>query len=393
MKVACVRVPHFPVQVERLHRGDLRDRPLIIVRGMAEYPTVFDCSSDAHGVQSGMPLAEALSHCPQATLLEPDHHLYATHFDALLEALGQVSPLVEPNPPDAAYVGLDGLERLYGGEGNLLRKLLEALPTGLVGQVGVAAAKFPATLASLAASPGQSRCIPKDAPAFLSSFPVEVLPTGWQTIERLRGFGLRTLGKVAALPMAAMQAQFGPEGRRLWELSRGIDPSPLLPRQPEETVTETTAFPTPVVSLGPMLLAVEMLLGRAFSRPAMRGRCARVAALKAEVYRGPTFLRRVVFKPPKGEKAGAFFALRSALENVRLPGPLESLGITLSGLAGNAVRQESFYAEVRRREQLREAVQHIRQAMGGKTALYNIRRVEPWSRIPERRMALVEYDP
>lgn len=393
MKVACVRVPHLPVQVERLHRSELRDHPLIIVRGMAEYPTVFDCSEDAHGVRPGMPLAEAISHCPQATLLEPDHPLYATHFDALLEALDQVGPLVEPNPPEAAYVGLDGLERLYGGEANLLRKLLEAVPSGLVGQVGVAAAKFPATLASLAAAPGRSMRIPKDARAFLSRFPVDVLPTNWQTIDRLRGFGLHTLGRVAALPMAAMQAQFGPEGRRLWELSRGIDRSPLLPRQLEETVTESTAFPAPVVSIGPLLLAVEMLLGRAFSRPAMRGRCTRVATLKAEVYRGPTFLRRVVFKPPKGDKTAAFFALRSALESIRLPGPLESLGITLSGLTGDAVRQESFYAEVRRREQLREAVQHIRQAMGGETALYSIRRVEPWSRIPERRMALVEYDP
>lgn len=305
-----------------LVHDELSGRPLIIAGSLAGHRTVLDHSASATGVQLGMPLSEALARCPQAALLEPDHSLYAAHFDALLDALGHVSPLVEPDPPDAAYVGLDGLELLYQGEEGLLQALRKAIPVGLVAHIGIAAAKFPAMLAAQAAGPGQSRYAPVNLAAFLADFPLEVLPARWQTLARLHSFGLHTLGQVAALSLGTLQAQFGPEGKRLWHLSRGIDPSPLIPRQGEETVVESIAFPAPAVSFGPVLLAVEMLLGQVYAHPAMRGRCARVAILEGEIYQGTPFRRRVAFKQPQGEVAGALFALRVALQDAKLPGPL-----------------------------------------------------------------------
>jgi len=393
VKVACVLIPHSRVQVERRDRATLHGLPLIITHSPAGRPTVLDYSTEATGVQPGMPLAEALARCPRAALIEPDHSRYVAAFDTLIEGLEGVSPIVEPAPPDAAYVRVDGLELLYGSEEGILQALHEAIPPDLVAQIGVANVRFPAMMAARAAAPGQSLCLGGGVRTFLAEVPVEVLPASWQTLTRLRGFGLHTLGQVALLPLAALQAQFGPEGRRLWELSHGIDESPLLRRKWEEPVTESLTFPAPVASLEPILLSTEMLLGQAFARPTMRGRGVRVATLQGNVFRNPPFVRRVAFKQPLASKEAAYFVLKSALEKVRLPGPLEDLSLTLTGLTGEAVQQVSYLTEVRRREQLREAVQHLKVCLGGKAPLYQIRMVEPWSRIPERRMALVEYVP
>ena len=149
-KVACVLAPHFRVQVERRSPKaiELAGRPLIILRPSSGRSTVLDCSPEAAGVEPGMPLAEALAHCPNAVLVEHDGPRYAAAFDALLDALEGVSRVVESAPPDAAYVRVDGLELLYGGDEGILRALLASIPPGLSVQAGLANAKFPALLAA-----------------------------------------------------------------------------------------------------------------------------------------------------------------------------------------------------------------------------------------------------
>ena len=78
---------------------------------------------------------------------------------------------------------------------------------------------------------------------------------------------------------------------------------------------------------------------------------------------------------------------------IALPAPLESLAITLSGITGDSGRQESLFSDVRRRAQLDDAVRQLRARLGRRPPIYRIREVEPWSRIPERRRALVAYEP
>ena len=62
-----------------------------------------------------------------------------------------------------AYVGLDGLEDMYGGAARLVNSLLNAAPQDLAPRVGVAHAKFPALVAAMSSTPswsdqGSRRC-------------------------------------------------------------------------------------------------------------------------------------------------------------------------------------------------------------------------------------------
>ena len=124
----------------------------------------------------------------------------------------------------------------------------------------------------------------------------------------------------------------------------------------------------------------------------MRGRFSRIAFIEGHVMNGPTWQHRIVFKTPVGDKSRAYAVIKASLGDLTLPGPLEDINLTLTNLTGEVGRQESLFQDVRRTEQMREAIAQLKSSQG-RNPLYRIREVEPWSRIPERQTALMPYDP
>lgn len=389
MKLACVLVLHLPFYAEAHRRPELRREAVIIVRTRGSQRTVADFSPGLSGVYHGMPLQMAATIVRHAQLVEADDAYYETQFNEVLDALGERSPDVDDAGLGCAYVGMDGLEGVYGGDARLVLALQSAVPEHFDTRIGVGCGKFAAYLAALSAKPGRAFKAPLDTQRFLASFPVDVLPVGFRTKTRLRRFALRTLGDIAALPLGAMQAQFGPEGKLMWELANGIDKSVLVSRKVEEVVTESLSFAEPVATLEPILLGAEVLLGRAFLRPELKGRCARLIDLQGQVYRRATWTKQLTFKTPVGDARQAVLRIRTGLENAGIPGPLETLALSLKGLTGETGQQSSLFSDVRRHEQLQQSLRQLDAILGKQAPVYHIREVEPWSRLPERRHALV----
>ena len=393
MKIACVLVTHLPIKAELRRYPELRGRPVVITESYGSKELVLDSSSEARGVIAGMSLQEAVSRCKDTVLLQADTPYYESGFNALVHSLEQRSPLVEKAELGSAYVGLDGLEAMYGGEARLITSLLQAVPQEFNPRIGVALGKFPAYVAAVTSSGGRATRVPQDVAGFLKEFSIDLLPMSWENKTRLHRFGLHTLGQLAALPVGSVQAQLRPEGKKAWELASGIDRSPLLPYRHEEAVTEFLTFPSPTITQYAILTAMETLLGRAFARPQIRGKYVRTAAIESQVLRHPPWTRRFAFKEAVGNKEKALFSLKSRLDSIALPGPLEDMKLTLAGFTGESGIQSSLFLDVRKREQLREMMQQLEALLGRRPPIFQVRDVEPWSRIPERRQALVPFDP
>ena len=392
LRVACVLVDHLPLKLELQRDPDLAGRRVLVFQRQGSQRTVLDASPAAAQVTRGMSLQEAQTHCKDAVLIEADVLRYQQAFDSVLLSLGEWSPDVESGQLGCAYVGLDGLEETYGTEDRLIDALLQSVQRHLEPRVGVSHGKFPAYLAALRAEPGRAYKPPLGVKQFVAPFPIEVLPVPWNIKARLRSFGLDTLEKVAKLSLGPLQAQFGSAGARIWHLAQGKDDTPLVRRQLEEEVTSSIAFPMPTANIEPLLMALDHLSARLFSQPEMWGRYARVALLEGQIVMKPAWQRRIVFKVPVGERGRAYFVLKSLVADVVLPGPLEEVRLTLKELTGESGRQESLFRDVRRRDQLRETVAQLKVAQG-RNPIYQVREVEPWSRIPERQRALVTYEP
>ena len=128
MKIACVLITHLMVKAELKRRPDLKDLPIIIVDRSRTRPLVIDSSPQVPAVVSGRTLEQALALRPDAVVLEADEPRYRRLFHQVLATLMGVSDRVEGADLGVAYVGIDGLERMYGGEARLVTTLLNALP-------------------------------------------------------------------------------------------------------------------------------------------------------------------------------------------------------------------------------------------------------------------------
>src|SRR6266545_4351909 len=135
---ACVWIPLFSLRCEEARH-----------EGLAAYPTallapdttrkLWQVSSLARhvGVKPGMTVSQAIGLCPTLRLIEPDPVHYDERFANLLSALTEVSPVVEAAELGLAYVGVDGLEGIYGSRG----KIIEAIKGMLEGwKVGMSEA-------------------------------------------------------------------------------------------------------------------------------------------------------------------------------------------------------------------------------------------------------------
>ena len=394
MRVACVLITHLRAKVELQRQPHLGDRAVVIADRYRGRPLVADRFPASAGVTAGMPLEEALSRNAEAVVLETDEPSYRRAFSRVLTALQGVSDRVESAGLGVAYVRLDGLERLYGGEDGALHALLRALPDYLRPRIGVDDAKFPAFVAALTSdAPGVSR-VPPDAAAFLAPHPVDLLPVDPEAHSRMHRFGLRTMGELAAMAPESLIDQFGFAGRRAWELSRGIDNDPVVPLPFEEAVVEHTALPFPSASVEWLMTAVGTLLKRAYAHPRMRGRYVGRVTLECALEKAASWERPVNFKQPVGNWEQAAALVRRQLEREFPVAPVEEVALTLSRITGEVGTQAGLLPDVQKDRDLRllDAEKQIQDRIGGSRALYRVVDIAPWHPAPEMRAVQVPID-
>jgi nucleotidyltransferase/DNA polymerase involved in DNA repair len=399
LAVACVFIPHFPLRVEILRHPELDGLPLALTdpASATARRRIIACSPEAaeRGIRIGMSLRDAVNACPQAAILTADPVYYAGVFADLLRSLGSVSPGVEAGEPGCAFLDLRGLGRLHGGLENVPTVLLRCVPPTLRPRIGMAANKFTAWVAAHKARPGGSHTVPATySKVFLARCPVELLPVPVETKRRLERFGLYTLSDVARLPPGKMQAQFGPDGRRIWDLANGCDREPFCPMQHEERIFERLPLPSATVQVEMVLMGVEQLAKRMYARPDVRGRGARQAHLQFLLEGQRSWERVVALKGTVADPESLYTTLRYRLAGLRLEGAVEEITLELSGFTAVYARQEQLFGtSLRRRQQQRvtEAVKQLKQRYGA-TPLYRVVPIEPWSRIPERRWGLFGYE-
>ena len=227
MKVACALITHLRVKAELKRQPHLEDLPTIIVDRSQTRPLVIDSSPKAPAVAIGTTLEQALSHQPNAIVVEADDPHYRRVFQQVLTTLLGVSDRVEAAELGTVYVGIDGLEPMYGGEARLVTTLLNAVPRWLNPRIGVGEGKFPALVATRTSRALGATRVPPDAATFLSPHSVDLLPVSAGTREALHRFGLHTLGQIAVMKSDLLVDRFGREGWQAWALANGNDDSPL----------------------------------------------------------------------------------------------------------------------------------------------------------------------
>lgn len=398
MPIVCLRIPYFALRIALLDAPHLDGHPLVLSNPQSGRAVVLDATPEAleKGIRPGMNLREASALCPTAVVRTVDPVHETTISQQIQHHLEQVSPLVEPDAQEQGcwYIDLMGLERHYGSYGQAARRVLACADAILRARAGVADGKFTARVAAGVAAPGTVRTVTdEEMPGFLAGASVTWLPLPADVIRQLERLGIPTLGDFTNLPRRKVAARFGPAGRAAWELARGQDNRPVSPPLRLQSVTERLTMPVPATSRQMFMIGLRQMVTRAFGKPELRGRQVRQIAIHAILEGEPySWQRTLTLKEPSGHDR-VIHALALRLQDIEMPGPVEMIILELSGIADGVARQASFPIMGARAAPLLTAAIHQLKHRYGQSPVYHVVEVEPWSRIPERRHALINYDP
>jgi DNA polymerase-4/protein ImuB len=399
---ACCWIPLFALRCETTRRPELAALPVALV-GPDDTRRVWQVAPLARrvGVKPGMTVSQAIGLCPALKLCEPDPVHYDEQFSRLVAALGQVSPVVEPAELGRAYVGTDGLEGLYGAP----EKIVEAIVCGALHtphsalRIGWGKGKFVSWVAATRAKPGAAVIVPVGGEAkFLASQPLAVLPLDPDTHRRLLQLGVKTLGALVALPEEAVVSQFGRAGRQLWRLAAGLLAEPVVGLVVPEPIVAALTFFTPVGERDLLAHALDKLIDRALADPRRSEWRVQVVRVHAELEHGASWLMEATLKDPSATRERIAAPLKTQLERSPPAGAVERFVVEFTAFAPGTTELQLFArdaaaaARTGRRRALQSAAREIALRIR-RPMLYHIIEVQPWSRLPERRYALIDFEP
>ena len=387
----------------------------LLASGESSRRTIWQVSERAHeaGVRPEQLVSQAVSMCPSLTLLEPDPAHYDAAVESMLELLAEITPILEPAGRGRVFLGMDGLGRLFGSPERQAKRALNSLfrifPAPLVAatRAGMAPGKFGAWVAAASARSGEPAIIAEsELSRFLARCPVGSLPVDPLIVQRLERLGVQTLGELQRFPEPSLIAQFGDEGRSAlaWATGRRIDP--VRPWHRPEPIRVSLDFPNPVGITETLHGALDRLIERALSRPARRGRSVTSMRLGAQLEGGGSWFVETVLREPTSQRERIASPLRMKMAISPPPKAVDILIVELTQFGAPSAQTGLFdrknengraaagrgLAQGEVPPSLRDAVKELKLRLGH-SPLYRVVEVDPWSRIPERRHALLSFDP
>ena len=237
----------FYASVELLRRPDLRGRPVVIGgRGNPDSRGVVStCTYEARafGVRSAMPMRTAKKLCPDAVFLPTDFAEYKRWSQVFKGEMKAVSPLFEDRGIDEAYLDVTDMGGASEAIGRDLKDRVRSA-TGMTCSLAIAPNKLLAKLGSELDKPdGLTILGVEDIATRIWPLDVRKLQgVGPKAEVKLKALGYRTIGDLAAVPLAKLRESFGESySRHLHETSNGRDERPVVTfREPKSISAETT---------------------------------------------------------------------------------------------------------------------------------------------------------
>lgn len=291
-RIACLRIPRFPIAVYQKHEPALRNKAFALVpakekgaNAKISYANsssfsriqITMCSQEAAktGVRPGMKLAEAKAICANLQWRESDEHLCTIYQNNILKELLSCSPRILARDSGVFLLDADGRKHL-GGENKLCRDMLRSVSRCgfMQGQVGIADSAFTAVIASRSKRHRWFIVDANNDAKFLAQLSIRHLPVSEDFYELLLSLGIRTMGQLAELPASRVIERFGEEGRIAHQLSQGFDLSqPRIPVIEKQFQTHID-LGGPIEALNQTMFVMKSMLDQLTADLQIAGLCA-----------------------------------------------------------------------------------------------------------------------
>jgi DNA polymerase-4 len=202
----------------------------------------------AFGVGSAMGVMKAAKLCPDAILLPVDFAQYRHYSRTFKDIVLDIAPLVEDRGVDEIYIDFTEVPGGQREGGRVLARLMQKAitdATGLTCSIGIAPNKLLAKMASELNKPnGISIIYPEDVPSKIWPLACrKINGIGPKADEKLKGFGIHTIGELAAREPHWLVEHFGKSyGAWLFDAAHGKDDRPIETSSEPVSISRETTF-------------------------------------------------------------------------------------------------------------------------------------------------------
>ncbi len=371
----------FFASLEQRDDPGLRGRPVAVGTGV-----VASCSYESRGfgVRTGMRLTEARYLCPELVIVPGEYPRYEQAARQMLGICLDQTPQVEVVALDDLYIDLTPNEQPAPVASRLREQVLDEVQLNV--SIGCGSSKLIANVATDDAKQRRAKhgdiaarswlkaprsplvhVPPGKEAEYLAPWPARVLPgVGHKIGDRLERLNVQRIDEIAAMPIGLLGQMFGKVGRTLHQSARGIDPRPVVPHRPQQSVSRRNSFDPPTGDRVFLRAMVDYLMDRAVSwlRFQSLAACGLTVMLRYGDYEYDH--GRESFRRPTDDEVQLRDAARDRFERLyqrRLP--LRLVGVELSPLAAPVCEPTLFPdVVVERQRQLQECVDAVRQRFG-----------------------------
>ena len=375
-KILHLDLDAFFCSVEELLDPSLKGKPFAVGGNPQGRGVVSSCSYTARkfGVHSAMPMARALSLCPELIVIHHRHGLYGEYSNKVMDILRSYTPLFQQVSIDEAFLDVSDLPKPAGVIAREIQERVDRevhLPCSL----GVATNKLVAKVANdfgksqvkSGQAPRQITIVPPgEEAAFLAPLDIQSLwGIGPKTSQKLHGQGIHTIGQLAALSIAELEAYFGNNALEMHARALGIDPSPVHSEREVKSVSNEVTFTKDTTDSEVLRQTLRALADKVGYRLRQAGFAGSVVQIKLRYSNFETITRQTALPQPTNLDDEIYAAAEKLFEaNIIPTRAVRLIGIGVSRL-NPPYRQLSLWDNNQdEKEKLASAIDQLKEKYG-----------------------------
>lgn len=326
-----------------------------------------------YGVTTGEPVALALRKCPDLVCVPGDFALFDRCSRAFKKICASYAPVMESFSIDEVFLDMSGTHLIYPDPVAVAHEIKDKIrdELGFTVNVGIGTNKLLAKMASDFEKPDKVHTLfPSEIPEKMWPLPVrDLLFLGKASEQKLLRAGIKTIGDMAKSDEAEIRQLLGDKnGRQLYRYANGIDDSPV--RSEREEAKGYSAETTVEEDIVTYEQALSLLLAQCDVVAARMRRDGKKCSCVAVTYRTLDFKTRSHqknFEDPTDVTEEIFAQVKKLLYECWKCEPLRLIGVALTDLTSDEVRQMSLFENTEDREKQKkvdETIDDIRRRFG-----------------------------
>lgn len=357
----------FFVSVECLNDPSLKGKPLL-VGGHSERGVVAACSYEArkYGIHSAMPMKTALRLCPHATVVGNARGEYSKYSRWVTEIIAAKAPLFEKASIDEFYLDLTGMDRFfdpYQWTIDLREEITAA--TKLPISFALASNKMISKIATQEAKPNGYIQVPSGMEReFLAPLKVNKIPgVGDHTWRAMQEMGIETIRDLSQRSLAELEGRFGKYGAELYNKSRGIHTSEVVPYHEAKSISTENTFEENKTEMDFLMAELVRMTERVAYELRQDDKTAGCIAVKIRYPDFETTSRQETIAYTFYDDELIAKAKELFHKLYRKGQPIRLLGVRLSELTSEAI-QTNLFVDSRKKMDLYKAIDDVKNKYG-----------------------------